>query len=77
MKLFFLPRVPTVDLVGINGLALAPRKFNFSYLHFSLLASTTLYKIRTDILKNPALKENGTLQQNDVISFGEKPVRWI
>lgn len=57
---------------GINGVGFAPRKFNFSHLYFTPLASTLLYKIETDILKNPGLKQNGTLQQDDVIILGEK-----
>lgn len=58
---------------GITGQGLAPRKFLFSYLYFSPLASTTIYKIKTDILENPALRQNGTLQQKDALIFGEKP----
>lgn len=58
---------------GITGIGLAPRKFKFSYLYFSPLASKTLYKIETDILKNPDLQQNGTLNENDVIELGKKP----
>lgn len=58
---------------GINGIGLAPRKFNFSHLYFSPLASTILYKIETNILKNPELKQNGTLETDDVLALGEKP----
>lgn len=46
-------------------------KYNFSELYFSALASTTLYKIAIECLKNPAIKENGTLRMDDVIDLGE------
>lgn len=65
--------MPVVAPLGINGVGLALRKYGFSHLYFSPLASAALYKIATDILKNPMLKQNGTLQPDDVIKLGEKP----
>lgn len=52
---------------------MAPRKYDFCDLYFSPLGSTTLYKIKTDVLKNPDLKQNETLERSDVINLGEKP----
>ncbi len=71
--MFSLIGVLAVGAFGINGVALAARKYNFSDLYFSPLASTTLYKIKTECLTNPALQQNGTLQIEDVVNLGEKP----
>lgn len=61
-----------VRAYGICGVGLSPRKFNFRELYFSPFGSTTLFKIRTDILKNPDLQPNGILQKNDVVELGVK-----
>ncbi|XP_037033529.1 major royal jelly protein 1-like [Bradysia coprophila] len=70
---FLVNGVPVVTALGINSIALAPKKYDFSELYFSPLASTTLYKIQTECLKNSALKQNGTLRMDDVIDLGEIP----
>ncbi|XP_037036803.1 protein yellow-like [Bradysia coprophila] len=72
-SIFFINGVQTSRLFGITGIGLAPIKFKFSYLLYSPLASKTLYKVESDTLKNPHLKLNGTLNENDVIALGEKP----
>lgn len=59
--------------MGISGVALAPRKYDFSELYFSPLSSTTLYRVKTKLLTDPELKENGTLKMDDVLELGEKP----
>lgn len=73
INLFVRPGVPVVTALGINNIALAPMKYNYSELYFSPKASTTLYKIATGRLKNPALAQNGTLRMDDVIDLGEIP----
>lgn len=57
--------------VGVNNIALAPRRYDYSDLYFFPLSSTTLFRVKTECLTNPALKQNATLQMMDVTNVGE------